>query len=364
MGRAEERGIVDQSALRMREATLQAGVLLTYAVCLSSGAYVFLTWNGSHRVMLAAIFAVATVSAAAIGQLPAARIVRSRYREHFFLAWSLMDLALITVAALLDGGTGSPLALVFFTPVVFSATTYPLRSVAVVAGLTVTCYLGLSLTVAGSSWGYQLLFTVMLLCTGALSAWQARNHARQRTELMEVSRADPLTGCLNRRGFEERALAEISSAGRQATQGAILLLDVDHFKQVNDRHGHAAGDELLRWVVGTLRATVRPSDAIGRLGGDEFAVLFGAIDPGDALESSVRIGRALAGRAPCSLGLATYPMDGSDLEELMREADARLYASRRLEPKTDKPAAAPGSTFVPPVKKSDTHQTTKLPYVG
>ncbi len=70
------------------------------------------------------------------------------------------------------------------------------------------------------------------------------------------------------------------------------------------------------WVVATLEQVVRPDDAIGRLGGDEFAVLFAEIEPADALESAARIGAALSERAPCSLGLATFPMDGCDLEEL------------------------------------------------
>jgi len=72
-----------------------------------------------------------------------------------------------------------------------------------------------------------------------MSAFQARNHDRQRAALTRVSRADPLTGCLNRRGFEERAIAEISSATRRCSEGAVLLLDIDHFKPINDRLGHA-----------------------------------------------------------------------------------------------------------------------------
>ena len=114
---------------------------------------------------------------------------------------------------------------------------YPLVSVIAVGGLTVASYLTIAVTVGGVSWGYQVLFAAMLACTGAMSAWQARNHDRQRAALMDVSRTDPLTGCLNRRGFEERAVAEISAAGRGVREGAVLLLDLDHFKQVNDRTG-------------------------------------------------------------------------------------------------------------------------------
>ena len=210
----------------------------------------------------------------------------------------MLDLALIVLVTLADGGTGSPLALIFFLPVVFAAMSYPLVSVAAVGGLTVAAYFTLTLTAGGSSWSYQAWFTVVLICQGALSAWQARNHDRQRAALAAISRADPLTGCLNRRGFEERALAEISASGRRAAPGAVLLLDLDHFKPVNDRHGHAAGDELLCWVVQTLEHGLRSSDAIGRLGGDEFAVLFPAIAPGrrarDGAQAHARAQRARA----------------------------------------------------------------------
>lgn len=79
----------------------------------------------------------------------------------------------------------------------------------------------------------------------------------------------------------------------------------------------------------TLQDMIRPGDAVGRLGGDEFAVLFSEIEPEDAHLSAERIRRALSERAPSSIGLATFPHEGSDLEELTRRADSRLYASRR-----------------------------------
>jgi diguanylate cyclase (GGDEF)-like protein/putative nucleotidyltransferase with HDIG domain len=330
-----DRGIVDQSAVGMRVATFSAGIWLTYVVCVTSAVYVALTWERPHRGLLLATFGLGMLGGLVAARLPRERIVRSRYREIFFFGWSMLDLCLIGVATWADGGTGSPLALIFFSPVVFSAMSYPLTSVAAVGGLSVAAYLTLALTVGGAGWAYQGLFAVMLACTGAMSAWQARNHDHQRGALMEVSRADPLTGCLNRRGFEERAISEISAAGRRAGQGAVVVLDIDHFKPVNDRFGHAAGDELLRWVVSTIAQAVRPNDAIGRIGGDEFAVLFADIEPADAFEGASRISTALSERAPCSLGMATFPMDGVELEELMRLADVRLYATRHGRPDRD-----------------------------
>src|ERR1700716_3913991 len=117
----DDRGIVDQSALRMREATFAAGIWLTYAVCGSSALYIALTWSRPHRTLISLLFSAGLVGALVISRLPRARIVRSRYREVFFFGWSVLDLALIVAATALDGGTHSPLALIFFIHVVFDA---------------------------------------------------------------------------------------------------------------------------------------------------------------------------------------------------------------------------------------------------
>jgi diguanylate cyclase (GGDEF)-like protein len=329
MYREQDRGIVDQSAVAIRVATIAAGIWLSYVVCGASAVYVALTWERPHRAVIAAMFGAGILSAVVISWLPRERIVRSRLREWFFLGWSLADLSLMIMATLADGGTKSPIALFLFIPVVFSALSYPLGSVLTVGGLSVAAFLAVAVSVGGAGWGYEGLFTVMLLCTGALSAWQARNHTRQRAALIEVSRADPLTGCLNRRGFEDRVDAVLAAAARDGGEGAVLVLDLDHFKEVNDLHGHAAGDELLRWVVDTLVGSVRPGDAIGRIGGDEFALLLVDIATADALARTSRLLRALSERAPCSVGVASFPLDGSELEQLMRQADVRLYASRQ-----------------------------------
>jgi diguanylate cyclase (GGDEF)-like protein len=107
-----------------------------------------------------------------------------------------------------------------------------------------------------------------------------------------------------------------------------VVIDLDDFKRVNDTRGHAAGDELLCWVVTTVAVALRPFDAVGRLGGDEFAVLLpGAARP-DALEVAARIREALAERISATMGLATFPVDGADREELHQRADAELYAAK------------------------------------
>ncbi len=329
MSPTEDRNIIDLSSLRMREATISAGIWLTYCVGGLGEVYVASTWQRPNRLALAVLFGTAIGAGVVISLLPRERIVHSRFRELFFLGWSMLDFALIVLVTLADGGTASPLALVFFVPVVFSSMSYPLVSVVAVGVIGVVSYLTLAVTAGGASPSYECAFAAVLSCTGAMSAWQAQNHNRQHDALAEVSRSDPLTGCLNRRGFEERAVGEINSMARRARHGAVLVLDIDHFKPVNDRLGHAAGDELLCWVVETINRVVRPVDAVGRLGGDEFAVLLPEIDPKDALRSAERIRQALSERAPASVGLATFPLDGTELEQLTRQADMRLYASRR-----------------------------------
>jgi HD-GYP domain-containing protein (c-di-GMP phosphodiesterase class II) len=106
------------------------------------------------------------------------------------------------------------------------------------------------------------------------------------------------------------------------------MLDLDKFKEINDTEGHAAGDELLRWAVGTMKQAIRPMDTIGRIGGDEFAILLPGAAPSDTERVANRLQTAMAERAPTSIGMACFPIDGADQSELMRLADNELYARK------------------------------------
>jgi diguanylate cyclase (GGDEF)-like protein/PAS domain S-box-containing protein len=341
-----ESAILDVAALRFREATIAVAVPMTFGVSALGLLYVGLTWNRPHRLELAALMVISAVSVIGVYRLRQ-RIVRSRWREELFLSWTLSDFVMLVGGALADGGTRSPLVLVLFLPVVFSATSYPLASVVAVGAASVLSFLGVALIAGGASPAYQVSFAFALLCTAAMSAWQAQNHKRQHGALAIASRTDPLTGCLNRRGFQERAHAEIAAMDRSGLGGAIVVLDIDKFKPVNDVFGHAAGDELLCWVARTLQSTVRPNDAIGRLGGDEFAVLLAEIGADEARDRATVIAAALAERAPSSLGVALYPEDGIDLETLTRRADTRLYGARRVRYGRERDGPGGPATFDP-----------------
>jgi diguanylate cyclase (GGDEF)-like protein/putative nucleotidyltransferase with HDIG domain len=165
--------------------------------------------------------------------------------------------------------------------------------------------------------------------------WQARNREqqheelqRQRDELARVADSDPLTEALNRRGFEQRLGRELAEAARSGRPLTLAVLDLDGFKAVNDREGHAAGDALLRATVKRLGGVLRPSDAVGRLGGDEFAVLFPGAGEPEAQLAVDRMRATLADLAPASIGYSCFPADGVSPEELSKHADLRLYSAK------------------------------------
>jgi len=144
---------------------------------------------------------------------------------------------------------------------------------------------------------------------------------------------DPLTGLLNHRAYQERLLQELRRAEREGYAVSIVALDVDRFKQVNDRFGHAAGDEALRALTRAIRAELRPSDIAGRLGGDEFmlAIVRGDIDAAEIVVDRLRTRIAEMPLGPTgepltiSAGIAGFPRHSLSQEELMHLADGAMY---------------------------------------
>ena len=329
MDEARHESRVDFSEVRARTESIDAGVRLTLVLCAAGWLYVVATWDRPDRQLIASLFGLGAVVALLFVLIPHERVVRSRWREPFFLLWSFTQIALIAAVAWADGGATSPLALMFFVPVIFSALSYPLASVVAIGALDYIAYIAVGVGGDQHDPEYMGFFALCLGVTAALCGWHARNQEQRRDALSRVSRADPLTGCLNRRGFEERFDAELSSALRHGRPFGLISLDLDHFKEVNDTRGHAAGDELLRWAVDVMKETARPMDTVGRIGGDEFAVIAPGAGPDDSTTIARRLQTALATRAPSSVGVACFPTDGADRDELQRSADTKLYAGKR-----------------------------------
>jgi diguanylate cyclase (GGDEF)-like protein len=179
--------------------------------------------------------------------------------------------------------------------------------------------------------------------TAALEASLARNDAllaevQAKGELLEKqSREDALTGVANRRHFDERLTAEIARAERYGHSLCLLLLDLDHFKRINDSAGHAAGDGVLRLAARSMAANARATDFVARIGGEEFAVLLPEQDFSGAFAVAENLRALVAGldtadiapglRVTASLGIAAL-RPGEARDSLLRRADAALYAAK------------------------------------
>ncbi|HKB79312.1 MAG TPA: diguanylate cyclase [Thermoanaerobaculia bacterium] len=156
-------------------------------------------------------------------------------------------------------------------------------------------------------------------------------------KLQEHARTDDLTALPNFRAFRERIDAEIDRAGRYPEQFGVLVLDLDRFKQYNDRFGHLAGNDALQRVARALRIAIRNVDFAARYGGEEFAVILPQIDDQAVSHIAERIRACVEGiPAPAggstvtvSIGGAIYPADGTEVDALFRAADERLYQAKR-----------------------------------
>ena len=162
------------------------------------------------------------------------------------------------------------------------------------------------------------------------------------SRLEALSQTDELTGLLNRRGFQDILQRNLLSASRYSETGVLAYIDLDGFKAVNDEHGHAAGDEVLRTVGSYLKRSIRATDFAARLGGDEFALIFVRADIRPAKERVRDIVRGINALkaiyaevelpVKASLGTATY--DGeTDGHTLMERADRAMYRAKRLRPR-------------------------------
>ena len=191
-------------------------------------------------------------------------------------------------------------------------------------------------------WGDGMMYPVRTSAGELLGYVKVlRDATQQKKNEDEISRlalVDALTGLPNRAEFQQRLNALVAAAHRHEQSFVVLLLDLDHFKEVNDRLGHHGGDELLRQAAHRMQAMVREADVVARLGGDEFAVLLSDVEGPEAggivadkliatLSRPFRIeGQEV--QIGASIGISTFPQDARDMEQLLRNADLALYRAK------------------------------------
>lgn len=185
-------------------------------------------------------------------------------------------------------------------------------------------------------WGWSTLpFSLLITLTALLSA---RNYL-ERVEARRESESDPLTGLASWRGLENFLERQIAASGRKKLPFALLFLDVDGLKVVNDRLGHAAGDTLLTLIGECCRRHTRKNDLVGRRGGDEFLLVLDGLDRAEAEAVLARLRESVAdaldahpqfaGLAGASIGLAVFPEDADDKDALIAGADREMYRDKQ-----------------------------------
>jgi diguanylate cyclase (GGDEF)-like protein len=176
---------------------------------------------------------------------------------------------------------------------------------------------------------------LLLLRTVADQVAVAVNHARLYERQQQLALTDSLTGCVNRRSFEMQLERDLRLATRMRQPVSLIMLDIDHFKRVNDTHGHDAGDAALRFLADVLRDELRGVDTAARYGGEEFAVILPQANLDGALIVAERLRARLEttdipaiGRITASFGIATFPLHANSRTQLVSAADRALYDAK------------------------------------
>ncbi len=253
------------------------------------------------------------------------------------LALSILGVAVIGV---LDEITGYELSLslLYLLPVALSAW-YVGRG----AGVAVAALSGLAWLAAGwsagrrfstielAAWNTFVRFGFFVITSLLLSALRASQN-----ELRRLARTDSLTGLWSRQGFEDRLEHDLAISLRHSTPLTLVYIDVDDFKSINDKFGHAAGDGVLRRIAQVLRAAIRQADSAARLGGDEFALILPETNASGAKQLVGKLADQLkaamtggAQGAGCSIGVVTLRQPGTSMAAIVAAADAVMYRVKR-----------------------------------
>ena len=263
--------------------------------------------------------------------------------------WLVLALAVATVQV--TGGSPSPYRSLYLLPVLYAATFYPTARF-LLLGL-VAAVATVAPAVVWSQQGGWFDAAVSVVAWGTASAFL---HGLVR-RLNNAAQTDGLTSLWNHAAFWRRLHAEDARSQRTGTPYSVLMIDVDHFKKLNDKHGHQAGDAVLRRLSAILANRIRGSDVLARYGGEEFAVLLPETEQGRAAEVAEKLRRLLAvANISVSIGVADNAGARATPDEVVGAADAALYRAKLAGRAQVRSAAAvgPGTAETPRVRRAPT----------
>jgi diguanylate cyclase (GGDEF)-like protein len=244
-------------------------------------------------------------------------------------------IAAVTAGAAVVVGGGSGFWLCIPAALLVAARTSDRRQVALGAGLVVIAAALPDLVLSDHPIPDPGLVLFVLLFSLAVLLVVKERLEQEIRRLRQTALSDPLTGIANRRALLARIDYEITRHARGRRGFALVMIDLDGFKALNDRFGHPAGDDLLRDVAGALEHTIRAQDTVARIGGDEFCVLAPETEGQGITRLEHRVLRAVAGVTAgvdalrASVGTATFPADGRAPDTLIHAADQRMLEAKR-----------------------------------
>jgi diguanylate cyclase (GGDEF)-like protein len=255
--------------------------------------------------------------------------------EFFWVAAPLICTALIVVLNIVTDDASTGAALFYLWPVLYAANFLSRKLIylclTAVDGGSAVNFSVIGNPGAGADWAALLLAMTMI----AVVVYTLRERADKLLHVLEdQALADPLTGLANRRSFDDQLARAGVRARRKQESLALLTIDLDHFKAINDTWGHTVGDQALQAVAQAMEAVAREEDLAARLGGDEFVMLLradvvGARRVAEALRTAVSEVTTLPGGPPSlSIGVAVLPDDADTVEELVKASDAALYEAK------------------------------------
>ncbi|RIJ76887.1 GGDEF domain-containing protein [Nakamurella silvestris] len=265
---------------------------------------------------------------------------RGRARDIWWTLLPLLGIVLVTVEDLITADASASGQIFYCLPVIYAASQLRAVPAYVTTGLAVLASTAVairSLSVEGAVTSTAFMTTALVAVT-VLLVRSGERQERLMAELRRMAAIDPLTGLVTRRVLDEAARSAMSGASRDGGT-VLILIDVDHFKNINDGHGHLVGDDALKHVAAVLNSCSRPDDVVCRMGGDEVAVLLPGCSPEVGMQRAEQIVATLR-RTPmplpdggsltitASVGIAHVPTDGADLQTLYAAADTCLYNAK------------------------------------